>query len=252
MPACAGADSSELHGAGSTVLRTRTAILIGALLCLAALTIFAMGRFTDIDLYLADALYDRAAATFPWRDAWLTDTFSHRIVKAALTVLGALFIAAAIGDATWPQVLQGRPMDRLRLRVIAWSAALVPTVISLLKQNSDAHCPWDLARYGGTEPYARLFETLPPGIVPGHCLPAGHASSALWLISLAVLWLPGQQRKAWRAAGSAVALGLAVGWMQQMRGAHFLTHTLWSVCIACGIVLALVMLLQSLARREHG
>jgi membrane-associated PAP2 superfamily phosphatase len=112
------------------------------------------------------------------------------------------------------------------LRVIAWSAALVPLVISLLKQNSDAHCPWDLARYGGAQPYVRPFDTLPLHALPGHCLPAGHASSALWLISLAVLWLPGEERKAWRAAGTALALGLAVGWMQQMRGAHFLTHTL--------------------------
>lgn len=241
-------DPRELQGARSTVLDASTAIVIGALLCLAASTIFVLGRFTDIDLTLADALYDSAAGAFPWRHAWLTDMFSHRILKAGLTVLAALFIAAAIGDAIRPQVLRGRPRDRLRLRVIAWSAVLVPTVISLLKQNSDAHCPWDLARYGGAEPYVRLFDTLPLGALPGHCLPAGHASSALWLVSLAVLWLPGQERKAWRAAGAALALGLAVGWMQQMRGAHFLTHTLWSACIACGVVLALVMVLQSLAK----
>jgi membrane-associated PAP2 superfamily phosphatase len=33
--------------------------------------------------------------------------------------------------------------------------------------------------------------------------------------------------------------------MQQMRGAHFLTHTLWSAWIACAIVLLLVVLLQA-------
>jgi membrane-associated PAP2 superfamily phosphatase len=208
------------------MLTTRTVLLGAALLCLAALSIFVLARFTDIDLVLADALYDRAAGAFPWRDAWLTDTFSHRILKAALTGLAAMCIAAAVGDAIWPQVLGGRSLFRLRLRVIAWSAALVPLVISLLKQNSDAHCPWDLARYGGAQPYVRPFDTLPLHALPGHCLPAGHASSALWLISLAVLWLPGEERKAWRAAGTALALGLAVGWMQQMRGAHFLTHTL--------------------------
>lgn len=230
------------------MLSTRAAILGSALLCLAALSIFALGRFTDVDLTLADALYDPTAGAFPWRDAWLTDMFSHRILKGGLTALAALFIAAAIGDAIWPHAALDRPLARLRLRIIAWSAAGVPLLISLLKQNSDAHCPWDLARYGGTQPYVRLFETLPLDVLPGHCLPAGHASSALWLISLAVLWLPGQPRKACRLAALAVALGLALGWMQQMRGAHFLTHTLWSVCIACGTVLALVMLLQGRAQ----
>ncbi|NNG22318.1 phosphatase PAP2 family protein [Telluria aromaticivorans] len=227
------------------LLETGAAIRIGALLALAGLLIFALGRYTNIDLVLADALYDAAAGAFPWRDAWLTDILGHRILKTALTVLAALHIAAALGDATWPQAVLDRPLARLRLHVIAWSAALVPLAISLLKQGSNAHCPWDLARYGGSQPYVRLFEALPAGALPGHCLPAGHASSALWLVSLAVLWLPDRARRAWRAAGAAIALGTAVGWMQQMRGAHFLTHTLWSVWIACAIVLALVMLLQS-------
>jgi membrane-associated PAP2 superfamily phosphatase len=71
------------------MLTTRTVLLGAALLCLAALSIFVLARFTDIDLVLADALYDRAAGAFPWRDAWLTDTFSHHILKAALTGLGA-------------------------------------------------------------------------------------------------------------------------------------------------------------------
>ncbi|QOY93341.1 phosphatase PAP2 family protein [Massilia sp. UMI-21] len=221
-----------------------------ALLGLAALAICALGRYTDIDLALADALYDRVAGAFPWREAWLTATFSHRIARTVLTVCAALVIAAACGDAIWPQAAFTRPFARLRLRVIAWSALLVPVVISLLKQSNDAHCPWDLARYGGHEPYVRLFEALPTGVLPGHCLPAGHASSALWLVSLVVLWLPGPPRRAWRALAAALAPGLALGWMQQMRGAHFLTHTLWSAWIACAIVLLLVVLLQAGQARD--
>nr|WP_267875196.1 phosphatase PAP2 family protein [Massilia sp. Leaf139] len=117
--------------------------------------------------------------------------------------------------------------------------------MSLLKQASDAHCPWDLAHYGGTEPYVRLFEALPPGVLPSHCLPAGHASSALWLVSLVTLSLPGPAGRSSLIWGLALAPGLVLGWMQQMRGAHFLTHTLWSAWIACAIVLALVTLLQA-------
>lgn len=242
MPACAvdaGARAPEKLLAPGACLR------LGAVLALAALAIEALGRYTDADLLLADLLFDPIARRFPWRDAWLTATFGHGVLKTALVVLAAFFVTAAIADAFRPQAPLDRPYARLRLRVVAWSAVLVPLATSLLKQSSNAHCPWDLARYGGTQPYIRLFEALPPGALPGHCLPAGHASSALWLVSLAVLWLPGPGRGAWRAWSMALAPGLALGWMQQMRGAHFLTHTLWSAWIACAIVLALVMLLQA-------
>lgn len=230
------------------LLSTRHGMWVGALLCLAALLVFALGRLTDVDLILADAFYDGATGSFPWREAWLTAIVGHRILKVALVALALLFIAAAMRGTIWPETMS--PLRRLRLRVIACSAVVVPLAISLLKQNSNAHCPWDLTRYGGSQAYVRLFESLPLGAHAGHCFPAGHASSALWLISLAVLWLPGQKRKAWCAACAAVGIGLIVGWMQQMRGAHFLTHTLWSVCIACSTVLILVMLLQFHHGRE--
>ena len=39
--------------------------------------------------------------------------------------------------------------------------------------------------------------------------------------------------------------GALLGLYPQLRGAHFMTHTLWSAWIACAIVLALVATLQS-------
>ena len=238
-------DSAGEQDGAPPILSTRAAIRLGVWLGLAAAMIYALGRFTGVDLMLADTVYDAATGIFPWRDAWVTEMVGHRILKLGLTMCGALIIAFALGDAIWPQALLDRPTARLRLHLIAWSAAGVPLAISLLKQTSNAHCPWDLARYGGNQPYVRLFEALPPGALPGHCLPAGHASSALWLLSLAVIWLPEQPRKASRAGCVAIAFGMVVGWMQQMRGAHFLTHTLWSVWIACAIVTALALVLQA-------
>lgn len=220
-----------------------------ALLCACAPLIYWLGACTGVDLLLADAVFDHARGVFPWRHAWLAETFNHRILKGALTAAAVALIGAALVDAVRP-LRRLRMAGRLRLRVIALSAACVPLAIGLLKQHSSAHCPWDLARYAGDAPYLRIFEALPPGVLPGHCLPAGHASSALWLVALAVLWLPASPRKALLAAGGALAFGLGVGWLQQLRGAHFLTHTLWSMWIACAVVLALVLLVQGRARRR--
>ena len=232
--------------AAPVLVDARQAWRLAAVLLVTAGFIFWLGRCTDIDLMLADALYDPGVHAFPWRHAWLTDTFSHVILKGLLSAAAAGVILAALLDAWRARRMRDphNPLARLRLRVVALSALLVPLVISALKQTSIAHCPWDLARYGGTEPYLRLFDALPFGVPPGHCLPAGHASSALWLVSLCVYWLPLRTRMAGRVAAAALAFGGAVGWMQQLRGAHFLTHTLWSTWIACAIVLALVLVLQ--------
>jgi membrane-associated PAP2 superfamily phosphatase len=137
--------------------------------------------------------------------------------------------------------------ERTGLRVLALSAVCVPLAISLLKQVSVSHCPWDLQRYGGHEPYVRLLEWLPAGVPAGHCMPAGHASSALWLIGLATFWLPHRPRMPAAMGGLALAFALVVAGIQQLRGAHFLTHTLWSVWIA---VLIVDLLYRWLARRR--
>jgi membrane-associated PAP2 superfamily phosphatase len=207
-------------------------------LALAALLILAEGA-TDLDLQLADSLFDFNAGHFPWQSAWLTDRFGHGILKTILTGLAVLPIAAVVWDAA----RRGRtlpPWWRLRLRLLALCAILVPLVVSLLKRASHSHCPWDLTRYGGAQPYYHLLETIPGWVEAGHCMPGGHASSALWLVGLAVFWLPHDVRKAGLVATAALAFGGLVGWMQQMRGAHFLSHTLWSTWIAAAILLALL------------
>lgn len=229
--------------AAPILIGARQAWRIIAVLLITAGFIFWLGRCTDIDLMLADALYDPGMRAFPWRHAWLTETFSHVILKELLSAAAAGVILMAMLDAWRPRRTWGG-LAHLRLRVVALSALFVPLVTSLLKQASVAHCPWDLARYGGAEPYLRLFDPLPFGVQAGHCLPAGHASSALWLVSLCVFWLPLRGRVAGRVAAAALAFGGAVGWMQQLRGAHFLTHTLWSTWIACTIVFGLVLVLQ--------
>jgi len=204
-------------------------------LILFGILIIWIGNYTNIDLALADAMFDRASGTFPWRHAWLAERFNHDILKTILQVSGVMVVALAAWDWARPQQ-SWSATRRTGLRVLALSAILVPTCISVLKHFSDSHCPWDLQRYGGREPYVRLLEMLPGGVSPGQCLPGGHASSALWLVALAVFWLPHRPRMAAAVGGLMLAFGFAVGWMQQLRGAHFLTHTLWSMWIAVFVV----------------
>lgn len=213
-----------------------TRITLG--LGLSAFLILWIGAFTNLDIWLAEMVYDPARG-FVWRNAWLADRFSHGVMRIIMWCVGVAFMGAVAWDwlrpfATWDS---GR---RLRMRCVAASAIAVPVVTSVLKQASASHCPWDLSQFGGDQPYVRLIDALPPGILSGHCLPAGHASSALWLVSLGVLWLPASRSKALLVSLSGLGFGFALGWIQQLRGAHFLTHTLWSMWIACAVVTLLV------------
>jgi len=198
---------------------------------------------TDWDLQLADLVFDFTTNTFPLRHAWLTEEFNHVILKRVLTAAAIGFLLLVIWDFILPRKWSW--IRRFQFRVVALSAVSIPAAISLIKLQSDSHCPWDLQRYGGTEPYVRLFESLPLGVSAGQCMPAGHASSALWLISLSVFFLPYRVKSAVSTLVIFLMLGLGVGWMQQLRGAHFLTHTLWSMWIS---LLTLATILFALDR----
>jgi membrane-associated PAP2 superfamily phosphatase len=208
-----------------------------AALALAACLLVVIGQFTDLDLRLADAAYDVQTQAFPLRHAWLTERFNHGLLRTALVGLGMGMLLLAAWDGWRP--LPWGSLRRRQLRVVALAAALIPALVALLKQASSSHCPWDLQRYGGVEPYLRLLDPVPAGVAAGHCMPGGHASSALWLAAFAVFFLPARPRLAWAAGALLMGAGIATGWLQQLRGAHFLTHTLWSAWLACAVLLAL-------------
>lgn len=153
--------------------------------------------------------------------------------------LGLAVIALCLFDALRP-LRKMTALARTRSRIVALSAVTVPLVISLLKHYSVLHCPWDITNYGGFAPYLRLLDPVPPVWQAGQCFPAGHASSALWLAAFAVFWLPDRPRRALLVFACGLSGGIFLGWVQQMRGAHFLTHTLWSAWIAAALILCLI------------
>ncbi len=207
----------------------------GVALLAAALALVLLAQFGNLDLALADHSFDAALRQFPWRDSWFADTFMHRWVKLPLILAGSLLVLAAATESVLHRPRLGAA-DRWRLRASAAIALLVPLAIALAKRQSASHCPWSIERYGGHALYVRLLDALPAGFEPGACWPAGHASSALWLAGLCVWWLPQRPRAAAAVFAAGLAAGFALGWVQQLRGAHFLSHTLWSMWIAAGLV----------------
>lgn len=214
------------------------------LACVALLSALLMNLGGD--QWIADALYRLEGGHWLLKDHWFTSGLVHRIGKWLST-------AAAIGVL----VLAVLAWCNQRLRAMRWpltylatSIALSTSLVSLLKSWTAMDCPWDLSRYGGTHPMIGLFESR-NGIAASGCFPAGHASAgyawvALYFCALAL-------RPAWRVP--ALWLGIAAGFLfgiaQQLRGAHFLSHDLWSLAVCWGTALALYCVMLARPHRAN-
>lgn len=207
-------------------------MLVGPLLALAAATV-VLWTFGG-DRWLADRLYAWEGHAWTLKSHLLTATVLHDAGKHATTALwlatAAAWLTATIRSSLAPW---RRPLAYLTLTTLA-----ATLLVSWIKSWSDVDCPWDLLRYGGARPWLGLFATRPAGLPRGVCFPAGHASAGYaWV---ATYFFARATRPHWRrwALAAGLCLGLAFGIAQQLRGAHFLSHDLWTLAICWLVALA--------------
>ena len=196
-----------------------------------------MFHFSRVDLALAAPYYDPVNHAFPWRFAWVSKYLVHRYLKYALLLCGIGVWIVAL-RMHWRLPADGfLARHRRRWWCVAWSFVAVPVVIAVLRRLSPMHCPWEIADFGGYAPYFDLLSAAPAGLRPGHCFPAAFVASGSWLLAFALLWYPERRARSIAVGLAALLLAFAMGWVQQMRGAHFLSHTLWSLWISWAVVL---------------
>lgn len=201
---------------------------------------------TDLDRIVSNWFYDAGAAAFPLRHTFFFDTVLHHWTKYVAILATGLCIAAFLLSFI-TSALQPR---RRALLFLGTALALAPLTVSALKLGSDRPCPWDIADYGGSAPYTRLFDSQSTPHAPGHCFPAGHASTGFAL--MAFFFAAYRSRRDWRARGllaTGIAAGLMLGFGRIAQGAHFLSHVLWSglVCWLVMIVLYALLLAKPCA-----
>ncbi|MCB1648901.1 MAG: phosphatase PAP2 family protein [Pseudomonadales bacterium] len=182
---------------------------------------------TDWDLWWGDLLFRLEGGSWALRDAWVTNQLIHdrgRDLVAVMTL--ALLLAIAMSFALRRLHAWRRP-----LLYLLCSALISVAIVNIMKDTTGVDCPWDLSRYGGDKEYVGLFDSLPEGQDAGRCFPAGHASGAYCWLGLYFLAL--RYRPAWRHAvlGAVLTLGLTFGIAQQLRGAHFISHDIWTIYI---------------------
>ena len=132
---------------------------------------------------------------------------------------------------------------RRELLYVFCGMALVIGGVGILKELTNVDCPWDLAGFGGQNPYVPLFGDRPAGLKHAACFPGAHSSSGFALLAI-YFALRGRTRMAARIAlGIGIAVGVVFSFGQEARGAHFLSHDLTSAGLTW---LALVFLYSKL------
>ena len=177
---------------------------------------------TPLDRWLIDSYYDPAGHGFPLRDNALMENLMHSGLKLVVIAIGIAVLGAFLLSYVVPQ------MPRRRLLWLFAGMAGATLLVSTVKHNSALHCPWDLAEYGGYAPFHGLFDRLPGNVAPGRCFPSGHASGGFSLLAFYFALRDTDARMSRLSLVGALALGTVMGWSQMMRGAHFLSHVVWS------------------------
>jgi len=175
------------------------------------------------------------ASGFPWRDTWLLATAAHEGGRL-LAWLTALVLCIAVW---WPFGPLARIGQRERLQ-LAVSTLVGAVAVSLLKSGSQTSCPWELSDFGGLARYVSHWSLLTDG-GRGHCFPAGHAASGFTFVGGYFAFRSASPRLARRWLAAALAAGILLGLAQQWRGAHFMSHTLWSAVVCWGAACLLHM-----------
>jgi len=141
---------------------------------------------------------------------------------------------AALAGAGWLASFRVAALAawRRELLYVFCGMALVIGLVGLMKELTNVDCPWDLADFGGANPYVPLFGARPHGLKHAACFPAAHSSSGFALLALYFALRGRAPRWARRAMVAAVVVGLVFAFGQEARGAHFFSHDLTSAALA--------------------
>lgn len=204
-------------------------------LSLAALWVPLLGVMAvdSLGLDLPMAKWFGSASGFALKDYWLLSSVLHNGARSlGWWVLLALTIGIfrPVGLLKW---LSRR--DRAWMVTSIWLSLLLVVSIKGMSQTS---CPWELDVFGGAALHVSHWAWGVTDGGGGHCFPAGHASTGFAFLAGGFWLRPVSPRHARHWFLAVMGTGLLLGLTQQLRGAHFLSHTLWTawLCWAVGFL----------------
>ncbi|CAN5269780.1 phosphatase PAP2 family protein [soil metagenome] len=188
---------------------------------------------SGLDLWAAQLF--GGPAGFSLKDHWLFEGVLHTGGRWVSWMLAAWVVIGI-----WRPTGCLHRIDIAERIQLALSLAVAVLLISGMKKFSNTSCPAELEVFGRTARYVShwaWFGASDGGT--GRCFPAGHASAAFAFVGgyFAFVKRSPETARLWLA--TAVLSGIALGVAQQVRGAHFMSHTLWTAWLCWASALAI-------------
>lgn len=185
-------------------------------------------EYTGLDLKFISPFFDKETMSWPFKEHFFASTVMHESANYFVQLFGVSLTFTLIGSFFSEKLKKYRkPLGYMLL-----AALLGPILVSTGKATTHIYTPWDLLMFGGTEPYIRIFDSVPAGAKIGHAFPAGHASGGFAFLSLYFLFKEHKPEFRFYGLFFGLILGFSFGFAQQVRGAHFFSHDLFS-CAIC-------------------
>ena len=233
-PISSSSTSSSVRHCDAPTIRWLVLTLIGFVLV-------ALWDTAGLDVAMAG--WWGTAQGFPLRSSHFLVTYMHE----AMRMLGWVLVVALSLGVWFPQgFLRRLPMAH-RVQLVA-SILVSLAVVAIIKHSSTTSCPWDLQLFGGVADYVSHWRWGVHDGGSGRCFPAGHAAAGFSFVGgyFALYRHTPRAARWWLAC--AVLVGVALGIGQQMRGAHYMSHTLWTAWLCWTSGYAVDCITQRLAR----
>lgn len=198
------------------------------LLAAAGLFLVLFSRDGAADFAVSRIFFDPSTGSFPFKEMPVFAVGGHTGLKwlaLCIWLFSAVFAVAGIWVASLREW-------RSPLVFFCVTVALTTFFAALLKMTSAHSCPWDLQGFGGTAHWFPLFDSPAFDTGPGRCWPSGHSAGGFSLMAGYFAFRRNHRAIARIALVFALGLGALMSFVQMARGAHFLSHCLWSLWIA--------------------
>lgn len=159
-----------------------------------------------------------AQGDFYLQDHWALATLGHQYIKWILIFCMLLVFVKWILSFN----LKQNSEYQWRCGYFFLMLLLPSILIGALKAHSVHACPWNMT-LSTQDHFIWILDA-----TAGHCFPGGHASAGFSLMAGYFVYRDRDIKLAHFYLIAGVVLGFAMGWAQMMRGAHFLSHNLWT------------------------
>ncbi|MDV8155161.1 phosphatase PAP2 family protein [Acinetobacter bereziniae] len=192
----------------------KNSLLLG-ILFLILLFMFPVGG--AIDMQLIHPWID-SAGNFPLKNNWFLVEINHKLIKHLVIGFFVIILLSWIASFKFDQL----KAFKWQLGYLFWVSVLSTVLIGLLKSHSAHACPWSMTE---STAFGYVWDF---SATQGHCFPGGHASTGFSLLTGFFVFRKSNPKIAYFFLCLGLVLGFITGWGQMMRGAHFLSHNLWT------------------------